>query len=78
MKRATIRDLHLRTGSIVGEATAGEVIVIEKRGVPVAELRPIRRVSPREAFQKLAPVLARLPKLKGDSGRLISEDRDRG
>ena len=37
MKKASIRDLQRRTGALVQEAADGEVIVIEKRGVPVAE-----------------------------------------
>src|SRR6266481_169190 len=42
MKKASIRDLHMRTGALVQEAADGEVIIIEKRGVPVAELRRLR------------------------------------
>ena len=77
MKRASIRDLHLRTGAIVSEAARGSVIVIEKRGVPVAELRPIERLSPARMLREIEPLLRKLPKLKGDSGRFISESRDR-
>src|SRR5260370_40502294 len=40
MKKASIRDLHMRTGALVQEAADGEVIIIEKRGVPGAELGP--------------------------------------
>ena len=31
----------MRTGALVQEAADGEVIIIEKRGVPVAELGPL-------------------------------------
>ena len=78
MRRTTVRDLHLRTGAIVDEAARGGVIVIEKRGVPVAELRPIVRPSPAKVFRELEPILAKFPKLKGDSGRFISKSRNRG
>ena len=36
---ASIRDLHIRTSELVSEAAAGAVIVIERGGEPVAELR---------------------------------------
>ena len=78
MKRASIRDLHLRTSAIVKQVAQGHVIVIEKRGVPVAELRPLERPSPAKMFRQLEPFLAKFPKLKGDSGRFVSESRDRG
>ena len=75
MRQANVRDLHLKTGSIVREVLEGEVFVILKRGTPVAELRPIgalpstRRLPNREAF------IARLPRVKIDSGRILEEDR---
>ena len=78
MKRASVRDLHMRTGAIVDRAARGQVIVIEKRGVPVAELRPLERLSPAKVFRELEPLLAKFPKLRGDSGRFISKSRDRG
>src|SRR5713101_1378201 len=41
MKKASIRDLHMRTGALVQEAADGEIIIIEKRGVAIAELRSL-------------------------------------
>jgi prevent-host-death family protein len=41
MKTVSIRELHMHTGALVQEAADGEVIIIEKRGVPVAELGPL-------------------------------------
>jgi len=61
----------------VDEVAHGEVIVIEKRGVPVAEIRPARAAAigfPQEHWK----ALERFPKFSDDSGRFISEDRDRG
>ena len=40
MKTASIRDLHIRTSELVREAAEGAVIVIQRHGEPVAELRP--------------------------------------
>jgi len=78
MRTTSIRELHLRTGAIVDEAAKGKVIVIARRGKPVAEIRPVRRKTPAEAFREMESFWARMPKVKGDSGRFISEDRDRG
>jgi prevent-host-death family protein len=41
MKTVSIRELHMHTGALVQEAADGEVIIITKRGVPVAELGPL-------------------------------------
>lgn len=74
MKKASLRDLHLKTSAIVKEVAAGEVFVIEKRGTPVAELRPFqgaprtRRMPNRDRF------LAKFPRVP-DTGRLLEEDR---
>ena len=43
----------MRTGALVQEAADGEVIVIKKRGVAVAELRQIRKKTVGEAFREL-------------------------
>jgi prevent-host-death family protein len=77
MKSVNLRELHRRTGAVVEQAARGEVIIIEKRGVPVAELRPPKRRAigfSAEHWQ----FLKRFPKFSDDSGRFISEDRDRG
>jgi prevent-host-death family protein len=78
MKKASIRDLHMRTGALVQEAADGEVIVIEKHGVPVAELRQIRKKTVGEAFQELerSGYFKKMPKTNFID-RFISEDRDR-
>lgn len=41
MKTVSIRELHMHTSALVQEAADGEVIIITKRGVPVAELGPL-------------------------------------
>ena len=77
MRRMNVRELHHHTGAVVDEVAKGEVVVIVKRGVPVAELRPLSSSAkgfPAEHWE----YLKRLPKLKGDSGASISNDRDRG
>jgi len=73
MRRLAISELHYRTSAIIDEV-AGDVVVIEKRGVPVAELRPAGHTAkgfPPQHWQRLK----KFPKLKSDSGRSISRDR---
>jgi len=77
MRRLNVRELHRRTGAVVEQVARGDVVVIEKRGVPMAEMRP-----PRPAAPGFPPAhwkfLQRFPKFKDDSGSLISEGRERG
>jgi antitoxin (DNA-binding transcriptional repressor) of toxin-antitoxin stability system len=80
MKRASVRDLHLKTSAILNEVAEGEFFVIEKHGVPVAELRP-PHLSPLEALPlsrcrlpDREAELAKLP-MSMDSGRILEEDR---
>lgn len=74
MERTSIRELHLKTSALIKSVAEGQTYVIEHRGKPVAELRPIvhlrRKPLPnREAFiRKLRPS-------KTDSGRILEEDR---
>jgi len=75
MKRATVRDLHLKTSAIVKEVAQGQVFVIEKQGVAVAELRPLESCPPTRGFPDIEAFIAGLPKVKTDSGRILEEDR---
>jgi prevent-host-death family protein len=75
MKKASIRDLHIRTSELVREAARGAVIVIERRGEPVAELRPISKKAAKARLPDLRDVWRRFPSVPGDSGRFLEEDR---
>ncbi|HLH17762.1 MAG TPA: type II toxin-antitoxin system prevent-host-death family antitoxin [Bryobacteraceae bacterium] len=74
MRKASIRDLRIRTSELVRDAEQGEVIVIERRGEPVAELRPIgkRKQPPLPEHRDLWETFPQVP---GDSGRFLEEDR---
>jgi prevent-host-death family protein len=74
MKRASVRELHIRTSELVREAGDGAVIVIERRGEPVAELRPIAKGRSKR-LPDLTGVWRRLPAVTADSGRFLEEDR---
>ncbi|HSU59313.1 MAG TPA: type II toxin-antitoxin system prevent-host-death family antitoxin [Bryobacteraceae bacterium] len=75
MKKASIRDLHIRTSELVREAADGVVILIERRGEPVAELRPISRKLSGPRLPDLSDLWRRFPTVAGDSGRFLEEDR---
>jgi antitoxin (DNA-binding transcriptional repressor) of toxin-antitoxin stability system len=66
----------------VREAEEGGVIVIERRGEPVAELRPItapaRMPVKKKAviFDSMREIWALMPQVP-DSSQIIEEDRDR-
>jgi len=75
MKRASIRDLHIRTSELVREAADGDVIVVERRGEPVAELRPIAKKTPKPRLPDLSDLWRRFPAVATDSGRFLEEDR---
>ncbi len=70
----------MRTGALVQEAADGEVIIIEKRGVAVAELRQLpKKKTAGEAFRELERqgYFKRLGETNSNIDRIISEDRDR-
>ena len=74
--KVSVRDLHIRTSELVREAAEGTVIVIERRGQPVAELRPLSKRK-KVKLPDMTEFWARMPQLPGDSTQFVSEDRDR-
>ena len=54
---------------------AGETYIIESRGVPVAELRPISDSTPGRPSPDREAFIRKLPLVKTDSGRILEEDR---
>lgn len=75
MKTASIRDLHIRTSELVREVADGGIIVIERRGEPVAELRPISKKRSKPRLPNMQAVWRRFPSVATDSGRFLEEDR---
>jgi prevent-host-death family protein len=82
MRKTSIRELHIHTSELVREAAGGGVILIERRGEPVAELRPVSAPQ-RMPARKKAAIFASMQKIwdrmpaAGDSTKIIEEDRDR-
>ncbi len=75
MKSASVRDLHLNTSRILKEVSEGEQFVIEKRGVPVAELSPFRPLEKTQPLSDREAFLESLPVVRTNSGRILEEDR---
>ena len=82
MRKTSVRKLHIHTSALVQEAAEGGVIVIERRGQPVAELRALSVTSSMSAAAKERIFLSRnevwnrLP-VAGDTTSAIQEDRNR-
>jgi len=75
MRNVTIRKLHEETGRIVDAAAAGEVIVVRRRGVAVAELRAVVPRALKVRIPNFNRRYAKFPRVKTDSGRIQEEDR---
>jgi len=82
MRKTSVRELHIHTSKLVREAAEGGIIVIERRGEPVAELRPLtapqRMAGGAKAriFTSMRKVWARMPQVS-DSTKILEEDRSR-
>jgi prevent-host-death family protein len=82
MRKTSVRELHIHTSELVREAADGGVIVIERRGEPVAELRPIssprRMAAGKKAriFTAMRKMWARMPQVS-DSTKILEDDRSR-
>jgi antitoxin (DNA-binding transcriptional repressor) of toxin-antitoxin stability system len=72
--RASVRDLRIRTSELLRYAKAGEVIIIESRGEPVAELRAIGKKK-QPPLPDMSDIWDTFPQVPGDSGRFLEEDR---
>ena len=82
MRKTSVRELHIHTSELVREAAEGGIIVIERRGAPVAELRPItappRMPAAKKAriFTSMRRIWARMPQVS-DSTKIVDQDRSR-
>lgn len=75
MKNATIRDLHLHTKDIVERVASGATIIVTRRGVAVAEMRPSGHRASQAKLPDRERFIKKLPAPRTDSGRVLEEDR---
>ena len=82
MRTTSVRELHIHTSKLVREAAEGGIIVIARRGEPVAELRPItapaRMAAGKKAriFASMRRIWDRMPQVS-DSAKILEDDRSR-
>jgi antitoxin (DNA-binding transcriptional repressor) of toxin-antitoxin stability system len=80
MRKTSVRELHIHTSELVREAAEVGIIVIERRGEPVAELRPVtaRQRMPAgkksRIFISMRKIWARMPQVS-DSTKILEGDR---
>lgn len=74
-RKVTVRELHLNTSDIVKQVAKGETFVVERRGTPVAEIRPLSRLHPTTPMPDREKFFKKLPLTKTDSGRVLEQDR---
>jgi antitoxin (DNA-binding transcriptional repressor) of toxin-antitoxin stability system len=83
MRSTSVRELHIHTSAFVQDAADGETIVIERRGIPVAELRPLTGLSKlseatkKKIFERMEKFWTNRPHGVTDSTRWLEEDRNR-
>ena len=81
MRKTSVRELDIHTSELVREAAEGGVIVIERRGEPVAELRPVSArpgmsaARKAQIFEAMREIWDRMPQV--GSTETVEEDRDR-
>lgn len=74
VRKASVRELHLKTSEIVKQVANGDTVVIEKHGLPIAEIRPIAEPGQGPRFPDREAWIQSMPELP-DSGRILEEDR---
>jgi antitoxin (DNA-binding transcriptional repressor) of toxin-antitoxin stability system len=75
MERVSVRDLRLKTSVLLKNVVQGQTYVIESRGVPVAELRPILTHRPTNKLPDREAFIRTLPRTGADTGKILEEDR---
>lgn len=79
MKRVSVRELHHNTSALLNEVLEGHSLLIERRGVPVAELRPAKPVSNvrNASFFRDDALHKGMKPFKTSVDKMIEEDRYR-
>jgi prevent-host-death family protein len=57
-----IADAKARLSEVIARVEAGETVIIARNGRPVAEVRPVRSVSPDDAVKKIRAIVKRVSK----------------
>ncbi|MGA2394815.1 MAG: type II toxin-antitoxin system prevent-host-death family antitoxin [Candidatus Lustribacter sp.] len=57
-----LADAKARLSELIDRVEAGETVIIARNGLPVAEVRPVRRVSPEDTVKKIRAIAKRVAK----------------
>jgi len=57
-----LADAKARLSELIDRVEAGETVIIARNGLPVAEVRPVRHVSPEETVKKIRAIAKRVSK----------------
>lgn len=74
-RKTTARELHLKTSGIFTAVVNGETFIVEKRGLSVAEIRPLLGNPATTRMPNREKILRKLPVVRTDSGRILEKDR---
>ena len=74
MERVSVSGLRLKTSALLKNVAQGQTYVIEFRGEPVAELRPITARRPTNKLPNREAFIRKLPRTN-DIGKILEEDR---
>ncbi len=77
MKKISIRELHMETGTWVRRAGKYERIVITDQGTPVAELVPFDRSRQGRSLPNRWNEIRKMSPIPADSADYVTEMRDR-
>jgi len=57
-----LADAKARLSELIDRVEAGETVIIARNGLPVAEVRPVRHISPEDAVKKIRAIAKRVSK----------------
>jgi prevent-host-death family protein len=57
-----LADAKAHLSELIDRVEAGETVIIERNGLPVAEVRPVGGVSPEDAVKKIRAIAKRVSK----------------
>ncbi|HYP68748.1 MAG TPA: type II toxin-antitoxin system prevent-host-death family antitoxin [Thiobacillaceae bacterium] len=76
MSTVTLAQAKTHLSQLLDQVEAGDVVVITRRGQPVARISPVER--PKHPIKSLAEFRSRMPRWRKSSAELVREMRDEG
>jgi len=63
-----LAEAKARLSEVIDRVEAGATVIILRNGTPVAEVRPIKRLSPEDAVKKIRAIAKRVSKRNAGKG----------